>query len=106
MTGDFTDARQACAEIAERIRVGDFDGGRDHSYLLPYIKHRRKAAGLSQEQAAEKIGCRRCSLQFWEQGRQWPSSVWMPRLAAAYGCSMEELFLPPDAPEAKDDEII
>lgn len=93
---DLLPAQLACKVIAERIRVADFDGNRDHSYLIPCLKHRRRAAGLTQTQAADAIGCQRVSLAFWEQGRQWPSSVWLPRIAAAYGCSMEELFLPSD----------
>lgn len=57
---------------------------------------RRKAAGLSQQKAADLIGCSRASLPYWEGGHSWPSSYWLPRMAAVYGCSIEELFIMPE----------
>ena len=57
---------------------------------------RRRAAGLSQTKAADLIGCSRASLPYWEQGHTWPSSYWLPRMAAVYGCSIEELYFPPE----------
>lgn len=82
---------QLAKEIDQKLRSGrmneKFDG---------YLKRRRARAGLTQKQAADRIGASVQTLRGWERGGYWPSAYWIPLLAAAYGCSIEELYLTPE----------
>lgn len=57
------------------------------------MKMRRRRLGLSQQQLADRIGATKCTLQDWEHGRHWPSGYYLPLLAGALDCGIEELFL-------------
>ena len=54
----------------------------------------RNRTGLTQRQAAAAIGCPHATYRNWELGTNWPSSLWMPLIAEAFRCSIEELYLP------------
>ena len=84
--------RNAAQEIAKLISRSDDSAGKAPAGL----KACRKAAGLTQHEAANAIGVCPVSYQEWEHGRYWPSSRWMPMIAVAFGVSLEELFLGPE----------
>lgn len=48
---------------------------------------------LSQRQAAELIGVQHMTYHNWELGRYWPTSIYLPLIAEAFGCGIAELFL-------------
>lgn len=52
----------------------------------------RKAAGLSQNQLADKLGVTQSNISFWEQWDKPPRGEVLPKLAEALGVSMDELL--------------
>ena len=56
------------------------------------VKHYRQQAGLSQAQLAEKIGVKRQAIYDIESGRYLPNTAIALRLAANFGCRVEDLF--------------
>ena len=56
------------------------------------IARRRIALGLTQGQLAEAIGNRQVDISRWERGIGNPGSKYLPRLAKALNCSMEDLI--------------
>lgn len=58
------------------------------------VAERRVAAGWSQARLAEELGVSRQTVISIEKGRFDPSLPLAFRLAAAFGCSIEELFDP------------
>ena len=56
------------------------------------VKNRREAAGLTQEELAEKAGIHRTYLSEIERGTRNPSLVNIERLAAALSVSLPDLF--------------
>lgn len=64
--------------------------------FLEGLRARRKKAGLTQPKLAELVGTSRQSILQWETGDYWPSASWLPKLAKACGCSIEELYYPPE----------
>ena len=54
------------------------------------LKAARKAAGLTQKQLAEKVGCTQVDIVRWENGRE-PKALTLKKLAAAIGCGMDDL---------------
>lgn len=54
------------------------------------LRAARKAAGLTQAQLAEKVGCLQKDICRWEEGRE-PKALTLKKLAAALGCSMDDL---------------
>jgi len=60
---------------------------------------RRKAAGYTQETFAASLGVTRSLLAAWEVGRVWPSSEWLPGMALLLGCSIDDLYRPPEGGE-------
>lgn len=57
---------------------------------------RRKGEGYTQETFADALGVKRSLLAAWEVGRVWPSSRWLPEMAALLRCSIDQLFRPPE----------
>jgi DNA-binding XRE family transcriptional regulator len=55
----------------------------------------RKYRKLSLEAAADLIGCSAATYRNWEAARNWPSSYWLPAIAAAMHCTIEDLYFPP-----------
>lgn len=67
---------------------------------LRHLKAWREYRGLSVNQAAQKIGCTAMIIRNWEgRARNWPKSFWLPCIAKAYGCTIEELYFPPPGDE-------
>ena len=56
------------------------------------IRALRKRAGLSQEALAAKVGVVRAPVSFSDAGVQYPSAAKLPLLAAALGCTIDELY--------------
>ncbi len=56
------------------------------------IRALRKRAGLSQAALAAKVGVVRAAVSFWEAGVQYPSAAKLPLLAAALGCTIDDLY--------------
>lgn len=56
----------------------------------------RRRAGYTVAQLAERMGCTRGTIYFWEAGRCWPNAALLPRIAEILGCSIDELFADPN----------
>lgn len=54
----------------------------------------RVNAGLTQEEAAKKIGVTRGTVLNWEKGKVIPGIPQMAMLAKVYGISQDNIFLP------------
>ena len=54
-------------------------------------KEAREKAGLTQEEAAEKIGVSRASIWLWETGRCSPLIASLSKMSEAYGVPISEL---------------
>ena len=52
----------------------------------------RRAAGLTQEELAARIGVRRGALAMWELGKSWPPAQILPALAENLDCKIEDLY--------------
>lgn len=55
------------------------------------LKAARKAAGLTQAQLAEAIGCKQKDVSRWEAGQIEPGVLIVKKMAQALGCSMNDL---------------
>ena len=55
------------------------------------LKAARQAAGLTQGQLAEKVGCQQRDISRWENGHREPVASTLKKLALALGCSMDDL---------------
>ena len=60
--------------------------------LMPGLRARRKAAGLTQEDLAAAMGCTRQAVVAWERGDVLPTADRLPQLAKALGCSIDDLY--------------
>lgn len=58
------------------------------------LAERRKARGLSQQALADELGISRQSIISLEKGRYDPSLPLAFKLAALFGCLIEDLFTP------------
>ena len=56
------------------------------------LKFRRKAAGLTQKQLAEKLGYTEKSVSKWESGESVTPSIVLPKLSALLRVSIDELL--------------
>lgn len=65
-----------------------------------YFRERRKLAGLTQGEAAAKMGFSRNYLSELERGKDYNSRV-LRAMAEAYECTVADLFRDPDAPGTK-----
>lgn len=52
----------------------------------------REKAGLTQKQAAAALGVDQSAISFWETGANNPRASLLPRIAALYGCTVDELL--------------
>ena len=52
----------------------------------------RKRLGMTQAQVAEKLGIDQSTVAGWEQGRWKPAVQSLPRVAAFYGVTVDELL--------------
>ena len=64
---------------------------RKEQYLAG-LKRARKTAGMTQTDLARAVGTNKESIRTWENGAYWPSAVWLPKLAEALGCSIDDLY--------------
>ena len=81
---------------ARRIAGTTADLLRNHpSTVFLHIKDWQRYRGMSMKEASRKIGVSFVSYRNWHDNRHWPNSVWLPRMAAVFGCSIEELYFPP-----------
>ena len=60
------------------------------------IREMRIKAGLSQKELAEKMNVAQPSVHSWETNTKEPAAGRLPALAAALGCSIDELFREPE----------
>jgi transcriptional regulator with XRE-family HTH domain len=56
------------------------------------IRAARQAAGLSQYQLAERVGCSQHHISRWENGERGPSAQSLKKLAKALGCKIDDLL--------------
>ncbi|MCR5137771.1 MAG: helix-turn-helix domain-containing protein [Oscillospiraceae bacterium] len=68
---------------------------------LEGLRPMRKKAGLTQQELAAATGTTKQSISMWEAGDRWPSAEWLPKLAAACGCRLLDLYGPADQQEAE-----
>ena len=57
-----------------------------------YIKKRREAAGLTVTQLADRVGVTSGAVSQWESGLTTPKTENLPTLAAALGCTIDDLY--------------
>lgn len=60
--------------------------------MASLLAEARKRAGLTQAQAAEKLNVTQTAISQWEKGTTHPEFDKIPRIAAAYGCKIADLF--------------
>lgn len=58
------------------------------------IKALRVNAGLTQSEAAEKLGITSRTLQNWENYDSYPTAVQLVDICSVYGCDLGDIFLP------------
>lgn len=54
------------------------------------LRKARQAAGMTQAQLAEAIGCKQKDVSRWEAGRE-PGVLTVKKMAQVLGCSMDDL---------------
>lgn len=59
------------------------------------LKAARANAGLTQEEAAEKIGVSKDAIRSWEQQKSFPNSKYIPAIEAVYGVEYKDLKILP-----------
>lgn len=64
----------------------------DQIKIGKFIAARRKEAGLTQAQLAERLGITDRAVSKWETGRSLPDAALMPDLCAALGIGIQDLF--------------
>lgn len=62
------------------------------SEILPGIRAKRKAAGMTLQELADRTGVTGAAVGMWERGETLPSADKLPEIARALGCSIDELF--------------
>lgn len=62
--------------------------------VLPGIRARRKAAGLTLSELAARIGVTQQAVGMWERGETLPAADRLPDIARALECSIDELYSP------------
>lgn len=55
------------------------------------LRAARQAAGMTQTQLAEAIGCKQKDVSRWEAGTVEPGVLTVKKMAQALGCSMDDL---------------
>lgn len=66
------------------------------------FKAARTNAGLTQEQAAEKIGVSTTTIFNWEKGLSYPRMPHFYKACSVYGVNVNDVFLPSEFGEVKD----
>lgn len=52
----------------------------------------RKNTGLTQKEVADQIGVDQTAVSFWENGKTLPRASLLPKIAALYGVTVDELL--------------
>ena len=68
------------------------------------LRYLRSRSGLTLQDLGDRLGVTRGAVWAWETGQKRPNADRLPALAAALGCSMEELFTAPAEIEGKEAE--
>ena len=81
----------------EYFYVANVAGGGDHAAPRSRgsrspIAAARMAAGMTQAQLAEAIGCKQLTISRWERGEFSPNASALQRLSDVLGCPMENLL--------------
>ena len=53
----------------------------------------RNRAGITQEHAADKLCVDRSTVAKWEAGASFPRAAMLPKIAALYGCTLDDLLI-------------
>ena len=61
-------------------------------FTINKFKKARMAAGITQKDAAERIGVSAITILQWEKGKNVPNKTNLPKIAEAYGCTVEDLI--------------
>lgn len=56
------------------------------------IKELRKSRNMTQDTLASALGVQRTTISMWETGQSLPRAELLPKLAAALGCTIDELL--------------
>ena len=56
------------------------------------LKQKRKAIGITQKIAADRIGVRQSTVAMWETGRCKPRTDTLERIAKVYHCRVSDFF--------------
>lgn len=56
------------------------------------IRDKREALNITQSELAEQMGVKRNTISQWETGSRHPDHNKIPDLAAALGCTIDELY--------------
>jgi len=56
------------------------------------IKKHREAAGMSQQELADKLGVSSSAVAMWETDNRTPRVVTLFKMSQMFGCSIEELM--------------
>lgn len=59
--------------------------------VMEALRTYRRAKGLTLQQVASRLGCKRAAVSGWECGRFNPSSVRIPKIAKLYGKAPEHI---------------
>lgn len=62
------------------------------SEILPGLRARRKAAGMTLQDMAEAMDCSINAVSCWERGDWLPTVDRLPKLAEVLGCTVDELY--------------
>lgn len=52
----------------------------------------REQAGLTQKETADALGVDQSAVSLWENGKNYPRAAQLVKLAALYGCTVDELL--------------
>jgi len=62
--------------------------------FISHFKSLRLATGLSQAAVANELGITQGAVHQWEKGETHPQTKLLSRIAALYGCTVDELLQP------------
>lgn len=65
------------------------------------LQEARAKAGLSQRAVAKELGITDAAVCLWETGRNLPRAALLPKLAALYGCTVDDLLREDEPNEPK-----
>ena len=60
-----------------------------------YFREWQRYRGMTIRKTAQLIGIAESTYFQWSRGGHWPSAFWLPRMAKAFRCSIDDLYRPP-----------